>query len=335
MALVLKQNFENIHMPHRNPASLLYIFLFCIFATGCVTPPPKPIAGTIEESQFQLLNTIKKGKDFAAAQRYKEAEEEFRHAISLDNTNSGLYNNLGFVLLGLKKYDGAQENFEKALELDPANLNAKLNLAHTLYKKELYNDALSLYDKIVQFHLRKEDSRAKQKIQYAIPQADLALAYQNMSLIYDINKKYELAEKYGEAAFETEPNTYYAEQYAKLLLSLNHPQKAEEFLLSCFKNHKLKSPALSIVYAISLYSNDKKETALCQSQKILKLFEYTLEEYYTAKIIILLTDPYKNLKKLKRKDRIFCKTFSSNLPAFWNESFVADVSNLINEVCYE
>ena len=338
MSFVFKQNLKSTFILQSysfKSALLPQILMFCILVTSCITPPKKPIVGILEQSQLQLLSAVKKGKDLAAAERYREAEAEFRYAISLDDTNSGLYNNLGFVLLGSQNFDEAQENFEKALQLDPENITAKLNLAHTLYKKELYDKALQLYSQITRLYSEKENHQAKQKITHAISQADLALAYQNMSLIHDVNKRFESAEKYSKAAFEAEPNAYYAEQYAKLLLSMNEVQKAKDFLLSCFKNHRLKSPALSIAYNISLYSCGDKEAALCQSQKILKLFEYTLEEYYTAKVIILLTDQNKDLKKLKRKDKVFCRTFSNKLPAFWNESFVADVNNLIDDVCHE
>ena len=338
MSFVFKKNLKNTFLLQSyrvKPVLLPQILIFCALIAGCIMPPKKPAVGTFEQSQLQLLSAVKKGKDLATAERYNEAEAEFRYAISLANANSGLYNNLGFVLLGAKKFDDAQESFEKALELDPENITAKLNLAHTLYKKELYDKALKLYSQIAQLYSEKENHQAKQKIKHAVSKTDLALVYQNMSLIYDTNRQAELAEKYSKDAFETVPNAYYAEQYAKLLLSMNDAPKAKDFLWSCFKNHGLKSPALSIAYDISLYSCGEKEVALCQSQKILKLFEYTLEEYYTAKVIILLTDPNKDLKKLKRRDKVFCRTFSNRLPAFWNESFVTDVSNLIDEVCHE
>ncbi|MDR2337579.1 MAG: tetratricopeptide repeat protein [Deltaproteobacteria bacterium] len=302
-----------------------YIFVISLFfflPTACITPPQKITTDPENAQQIELLSIIKKGKDLADQNRYQAAEIEFKKALSLNDNNSGIYNDLGYALLKQKNLSEAKTYFEKALTLDPANINAQINLAYLLYQEGSTDQALQLYTELL-------------KTKTQLTKTDLALIYQNISLIYHLQNLNPTAIRYSKLAFETEPNTYYAEQYAKLLLALDQTEEAEEFLIFNLKEKKLKSVSLNNLYAISLYSNGKKNSAFCQVNKILKLFDYNLEEYYTAKAIILLTDASKDLTKLKKKDRPFCSSFSQNFPEFWNTSFKNDVHILIKEVCYE
>jgi Flp pilus assembly protein TadD len=317
---MFEQKYLSPTKSHKIINCVLCIFLFLLFP-ACITPPQKINANPETAQQIELLSIIKKGKDLAEQNRYKAAETEFRNALTLNDNSSGIYNDLGYALLKQNNLAEAKECFNKSLALDSANINAKMNLAYLLYQEGSADQALQLYNELLKSNIH-------------FTKTDLALIYQNMSLIYDFQNSHTAAKKYSKLAFDTEPNIYHAELYAKLLLALDQTNEAEKFLISCLKDKKLKSVNLSNVYAISLYSNGKKEAALCQARKILKLFEYNLEEYYTAKAIVLLTNTTKNFAKLKRKERPFCSSFSKNTPTFWNTGFKNDVHTLIKEVCH-
>lgn len=68
------------------------------------------------------------GKFYFLNQRFDEAIEQLRKALSFDDKNSDVYFNLGVVHEAINQIPEAKENFEKALEIRPDMKSAQEHL---------------------------------------------------------------------------------------------------------------------------------------------------------------------------------------------------------------
>ncbi len=330
------------------------IYLICFTCFSCITPPKQ--INITENQQIEVLNVVKKGKDSAELWYYAEAEQEFLKALKLTKADSGIYNNLAFVQMKQGKLVEARENLTHALELNPENIDAKINHVFLLFleaqpeqtkKSEFSIEQLATIpivkqNQIIDAYKDILDSSTKNPNKKLNAQS-LSNIYQNLALIYKIQNQNSIALDYSRRAFDTSPDSYYAEQYAKLLIATDKTKEAEDFILSISNKKNVISDSLNTVLAIALYQNGKKLKALMTARKVLQQNNYTLEEYHTNKALILLTDTTKDLTKrarwfsnkdgLTEKDIEFCHSFENSLPLFWNNSFKQVINSLIQEVC--
>jgi tetratricopeptide (TPR) repeat protein len=89
-------------------------------------------AAEIENLEKRLCvasQSLARGTDFIAADRPKEALEEFRSAVQVDPENAVGWSNLGSAYLLVHQTDSSRAAFEEALRLDPGSWLTRYNLA--------------------------------------------------------------------------------------------------------------------------------------------------------------------------------------------------------------
>ena len=84
------------------------------------------------------------GDEYYNVGKYKEAIDEYKLAIEIDNNHARYYNNLGWAYLNSKDYAPAEENFNKAIELSPSFANPYRGLA-CVYRGQSKNDEAKKY----------------------------------------------------------------------------------------------------------------------------------------------------------------------------------------------
>ena len=75
-------------------------------------------------------------------EKFAEAIQAYREALTRDPENPVIMNNLGHVHHLRKEYPQAREQYEKAIQVAPRFKEAHANLALTLYELERYKEAL-------------------------------------------------------------------------------------------------------------------------------------------------------------------------------------------------
>jgi tetratricopeptide (TPR) repeat protein len=89
----------------------------------------------------------------------KEAEETYLRAIELDPLNDVAYNNLGvFYMYELKRLEAAEENFREAIELAPTKSMYHLNLGALLYAQKQINEAIDSIKKSIELDERNSSA---------------------------------------------------------------------------------------------------------------------------------------------------------------------------------
>ncbi|MBI3590156.1 MAG: tetratricopeptide repeat protein [Candidatus Melainabacteria bacterium] len=139
-----------------------------------------------------------------------EAIDQYRVAAALDNTSKSKYK-LAQFLLEQKDLYGAVGQLQEYLKLEPNDLNALILLANSYKDLGIQEEAINTYKKII-------------SLQY-----DNHLAYYNLGLLYQNDKKYEEAQNCLLKAIEL--NEKYSPAYYALGLSYiagNNGVKAKE-----------------------------------------------------------------------------------------------------------
>ncbi len=77
--------------------------------------------------------------------RYNDALEAHRHAISIDPENAYAWYHLGNACYGLNRYNDAIEAYRRAIRIDPGNAYAWNNLGIAYGKLNRYNEAIEAY----------------------------------------------------------------------------------------------------------------------------------------------------------------------------------------------
>ena len=91
----------------------------------------------ITSPRSEAIRLINLSSVLLAEEKYGEAAEMLRTAISYDDSFPQAFNNLGIALAELGDKHGAREAFSRALALDPLNDSARSNLKKM--EKELLN----------------------------------------------------------------------------------------------------------------------------------------------------------------------------------------------------
>lgn len=115
---------------------------------------------SMETDDFE--SWFKAGNDYMVKENYDDAIIAYDHAIDLNPSYAGAWNNKGIALYRLKRYEDAIHCYDKALEINTSHANAWYNkakafrgLAQTHLDKanedrtraaKLINQALALFD---------------------------------------------------------------------------------------------------------------------------------------------------------------------------------------------
>ncbi len=142
----------------------------------------------------------------------QEAVEQYRVAAALDNTNSSRFN-LAQFLMEQKDFYGAIGQLQEYLESSLNDLNALILLANAFKELGINEQAINTYKKIISM------------------QPDNNLAYFNLGLLYQQEKKPEEAQNYLLKAIELNENyapAYYALGLSYMSLGDPNNNKAKE-----------------------------------------------------------------------------------------------------------
>lgn len=140
----------------------------------------------------------------------ERAIEQYRVAAALDDTSKSRYKLARFLLEQNDRY-GAIGQLQEYLKFEPNDVNALILLANSFKDLEIYEQAINVYKKIISI------------------QSDNYLAYYNLGLLYEQNKKHEEAQNYLLKSIEI--NEKYSPAYYALglsFLAVNNPDKAKE-----------------------------------------------------------------------------------------------------------
>ena len=87
------------------------------------------------------------GKSALETGNFYKAKEYLEKAISIDPEFWAAYNELGIVLMGLKKFGEANTAFSAALTGKPGSVEVQNNIAMSLEQMNKLNEALNYYNK--------------------------------------------------------------------------------------------------------------------------------------------------------------------------------------------
>ena len=102
-----------------------------------------PLVDSLQESVTGERLHLSRGKIAFEAQRYAEAANEFRKAITANPQSVAARVNLGAALTQLGDVNAAMEQFEEALRVEPGKVNAHYNLAVLLARQNKHEQAVS------------------------------------------------------------------------------------------------------------------------------------------------------------------------------------------------
>jgi len=107
---------------------------------------------------------IKKARELIEKNEFKQAEELFIEAVSLDSTNVNAYLGLARVYVGLKDFEHAHEVYGHVLKLDAQNGDAMLGLADLANKENDWLKAAKIYEDL----LKVKEDEAEYYYDYAL-----------------------------------------------------------------------------------------------------------------------------------------------------------------------
>ncbi len=134
-------------------------------------------------------STLGVAASYQALENYPKALEYYKKALALDATNADIPYYLGSVYMNLNDYANAKTYLNKAIAMNPSNAQAKnlLKFVNEQESNSKLDKALDLYD--------KGNFLEALKLLNAIIAADVknGTAYYYRGLVYDAQKKYNLA----------------------------------------------------------------------------------------------------------------------------------------------
>ncbi len=99
--------------------------------------------GNIGDSDFYMT----KGSLLSQLQQYREAIEEFTHALNQNHDLTEVYSNIAFEYENLEQYDKALEYLVKVIELDPENDNSHSEIGLCYEMADRSEDAIIFFNK--------------------------------------------------------------------------------------------------------------------------------------------------------------------------------------------
>ena len=171
------------------------------------------------------------------------AEKLYRETLKINPNHVDAHNNLGIILLRLRKPQIAKSCFEKAIEIDPNHANAHNNLGVVFRQLSEHQKAKSCYEKAIEINpnyasahnnlgevsrLLGELQKAKSYHQKAIEiDSNNASAHNNLGEVFRLLGELQKAKSCHQKAIEINPNN--AEWHNNLGIIINEleePQKA-------------------------------------------------------------------------------------------------------------
>ncbi|MBP2172675.1 tetratricopeptide repeat protein [Methanococcus voltae] len=125
------------------------------------------------EKEYQKLLT--KANEYYSSGDYKNAEKNYRKAITMHSNVAEAHNNLGCLLDNLGNLEEAEHEYRQALEVDPQYMKAHNNLATILGHMGRYEEAEVQYNKALELN------------------PDYWEARYNLSMMHASNNEYEQA----------------------------------------------------------------------------------------------------------------------------------------------
>ena len=101
--------------------------------------------GNIGDSDFYMT----KGSLLSQLQQYREAIEEFTHAMNQNHDLSEVYSNIAYEYENLEQYDKALEYLQKVLDLDPENDQTLSEIGLCYEMADRSNDAITFFNKFI------------------------------------------------------------------------------------------------------------------------------------------------------------------------------------------
>ena len=196
----------------------LCLFLLATGASGCRTSPQEKEAGF-----------LKRGQALLAKKDYQRALLEFRNASSIMPRDAEPYYQTGLAYLQIRDLTNAVRAFNHAIELNPKHPDAQLKMSElmaTTRDEKLINEAVSRIQSV--FGPSPADPEALEV---------LAIAE------WRLGKPEEAAERLEEALKQFPARLQSSETLARMKLSINDWNGAEEVLKKAVANAPKSSPA--------------------------------------------------------------------------------------------
>ncbi len=184
---------------------------------------------------------------------YEEAASYFNKAVSQRGSYRQAYYNLGLVYAKLGRNKDAIKAYQRVLELDPDNIRVQLNLAVRYSKVGELSRAQKLYETILE------------------GDSTYYTAWLNLGLVYQEQKAYNKAIEALNKAVELEPESKKAHRSLAKNYSLNGDYKAATAILYKLLAQDPADIKTRLAYARSYYRAKKRNTALREYKKVLKL----------------------------------------------------------------
>ncbi|MBP2143451.1 Flp pilus assembly protein TadD [Methanococcus voltae] len=118
-----------------------------------------------DEKEYQKLLT--KANEYYSSGDYKNAEKNYRKAITMHSNVAEAHNNLGCLLDNLGNLEEAEHEYRQALEVDPQYMKAHNNLATILGHMGRYEEAEAQYNKALELNPDYWEARYNLSIMYA------------------------------------------------------------------------------------------------------------------------------------------------------------------------
>ena len=207
---------------------------------------------------------------------FEQATNYFREAIARRENYAQAYYNLALSYANLQQNKASIEAYKKVLALKPNDVRIQLNLAVRYSKVGSLQSAQTLYLSI----LGKDDS--------------YYTAWLNLGLVYLQQKKYVEAIEALEKAITLEPESSKARRALAKSHSLKGDDKAAIEILYRLLAQNPADIKTRLAYARSYYRAKKRNTALREYQKVLKLDP-------TNKVAIKMIDKIETRKRKKNE----------------------------------
>ena len=151
---------------------------------------------------------------------WKDSETLFRHAIEVTENNWLAHDNLGVALFEKGQMDAAISQCQEAIRLKPSYAEARNNLGVVIAKKGQADKAISQYQEAIR--LKPDDANA----------------YNNLGYLWaEHGENLDQARAMIEKAVKLEPkNAAFLDSMGWVLLKLNRPREALDYLLKAIEN---------------------------------------------------------------------------------------------------
>jgi len=110
---------------------------------------------------------VEKAQELFAQQKWQEALDELRAAISMNPYNSSWYFNIGLTLDELGRFDEALEAYTKALRIEPDDIEALHRLGIDQARLGRFDQALATFDQITRLDSSYEPAYCERIAVYA------------------------------------------------------------------------------------------------------------------------------------------------------------------------